>query len=116
MAAKDLTDHKAVWTALAEALVGKAPGVRRGRMMSSDALTLGGKVFAFHTTTGRFAGLGLRLGRDFDVASLKLADWSYLAPFKSRPPPLDWIVVGPAHTDRWPALTRLALEQASRRT
>ncbi len=112
MPAKDRTDHRPRWTALADALVGKEPGVEHGKMMSSEALTFGGKVFAFHTTKGRFAGLGLRLGRDFDVASLKLANWSHLAPFKSKPPMMDWIVVGAGDADRWRALARLALDQA----
>jgi len=83
--------------------------------MSSDALTFGGKVFAFYTTKGRFEGLGLRLGREFEVAPLKLADWSYLAPFKTKPPMPDWIVVGVADAHRWPELARLALAQARRR-
>ncbi|MCP4384489.1 MAG: hypothetical protein GY798_24270 [Hyphomicrobiales bacterium] len=98
------------WLVLAEDLLANEAGVERGRMMSSDAVTFGGKVFAFYTTRGRFAGLGIRLGRDLDVFSLKLTDWEYLAPFKSKPPMMDWIVVGKQDRDRWPEMARLALD------
>lgn len=109
MLTPDDTDRDA-WLALAEALVAKETGVERGRMMSSDAVTFGGKVFAFYTTKGHFAGLGVKLGRDLDVFSLKLTEWEYLAPFKSKPPMMDWIVVGNQDRDRWPEMARLAFD------
>ena len=111
MAAGPKKDDVTVWRALAETLVAKEAGVRRGKMMSSDAITFGGKVFAFYTSKGRFKGLGVRLGRDYHVEDLKLADWEYLAPFKSKPPMIDWILVGDRHSDRWAELARLALKQ-----
>ncbi|WP_421725364.1 hypothetical protein [Bauldia sp.] len=109
MLTSDDSDKRA-WLDLAESLVETEDGVARGKMMSSDAVTFGGKVFAFFTTKGRFAGLGVRLGRDLDVFSLKLTDWEYLAPFKSKPPMMDWILIGPADRDRWPEMARLALD------
>ena len=111
MAERPKKDAVTVWTELADRLVAGHAGVSHGKMMSSDAVTFGGKVFAFYTDKGRFAGLGLRLGRDFDVEALKLADWEHLAPFKSRPPMVDWILVGSRHSDRWTELARLALKQ-----
>jgi len=104
-------DHRTIWQMLAAHLVMSETGVEHGKMMSSDAVTLRGKVFAFHTTKGRFEGLGVRLGRDFDVESLKLASWQHLTPFKSRPPMLDWILVGPEEAGRWGDLAALALER-----
>jgi hypothetical protein len=109
MATKTTAEHQAFWRHLAAGLVDREAGVEHGRMMSSEAVTLGGKVFAFHTTKGRFEGIGLRLGRDYDVGSLKLKSWEHLAPFKSKPPMKDWILVGPVHQDRWPELAGLAL-------
>ena len=99
------------WKALAAELVAREKGVSHGKMMSSDAVTFGGRVFAFYTGTGRFEGLGIRLGRAFDVDRLALSSWEYLAPFKSKPPMKDWILVGPAERERWPELARLALKQ-----
>jgi len=104
------TDAEA-WATLAAKLVAAEPDVQHGRMMSSDAITFGGRVFAFYTGKGRFEGLGLRLGRAFDVNALALSSWEYLAPFKSKPPMKDWILVGAAHRNRWPELARLALKQ-----
>ena len=101
--------HTDTWRALADDLVAREPGVEHGKMMSSDAVTFGGKVFAFHTTKGRFEGLGLRLGRDYDVDGLGLTTWEHLAPFKSKPPMRDWILVGAEDIDRWPDLATRAL-------
>jgi hypothetical protein len=104
------SDGATAWRELAESLVTREEGVDHGKMMSSDAVTYGGKVFAFYTTRGRFEGLGVRLGRDHDIAGLKLSSWEYLAPFKSKPPMKDWILVGPVERKRWPELARLALK------
>lgn len=98
------------WQRLADDLVAGESGVEHGKMMSSDAVTYGGKVFAFYTTRGRFGGLGLRIGRDADIAGLKLRGWEYLAPFKSKPPMKDWILVGAQDRERWPELARLGLK------
>ena len=98
------------WQRLADDLVANQAGVERGRMMSSDAVTFGGKVFAFYTTKGRFAGLGVRLGREVGVFSLKLAEWEYLAPFKTKPPMMDWILIGSGDRDRWPEMAGLGLD------
>ena len=109
-ARSNLTDVE-LWKNLAAELVAREKGVGHGKMMSSDAVTFGGRVFAFYTGTGRFEGLGVRLGRTFDVDALALSSWGYLAPFKSKPPMKDWILVGPAERKRWPELARLALKQ-----
>jgi len=112
MPTKIATSDLALWRSLAEMLVATESDVAHGKMMSSEAVTFGGRVFAFYTTKGRFEGLGLRLGRDYDVAGLKLGAWQYLSPFKSKPPMKDWILVGPADRERWPELTALALKLA----
>lgn len=109
MLTEDGTDQD-LWRKLADELVATEEGVERGRMMSSDAVKFGGKVFAFYTTRGRFAGLGVRLGREVDVFSLKLTDWEYLAPFKSKPPMMDWILIGAKDRARWPEMARFALD------
>jgi hypothetical protein len=109
MPARPKADDAATWTALADTLVASEKGVRHGKMMSSDAVTFAGRVFAFYTGKGRFHGLGLRLGRAFDVDALGLKAWQHLAPFKSKPPMKDWILVGADERERWPELARLAL-------
>lgn len=100
------------WRALAERALAANPDIAPGRMMSAQALTHAGKVFAFHSTKGGRAGLGCRLGRDFDVAGLGLTDWQHLAPFRTKPPMRDWIVAGAGDLARWPGLIDAALRIA----
>jgi hypothetical protein len=100
----------AAWRKLADRLIAGEAAVERGRMMSSDAVTFNGKVFAFYTASGRFAGLDVRPGKDVDVFSLQLKDWEYLAPFKSKPPMMDWILIGAKDRARWSEMAHLALD------
>lgn len=100
---------------LAREMVAGEPGVTRGKMMSADALTYGGKVFAFFSTKGGRVGLGFRLGRDYDIERLDLKDWQHLAPFKTKPPMKDWIVAGEGDGLRWPDLLQTSLRLARQR-
>lgn len=102
-------DGDGVWRALADRLAADEPQVAHGRMMSAEAITCGGKVFAFRSTKTGMAGLGLRLGRDYDFASLPTDEWAHLAPFKTKPPMQDWIIVADAEARHWPALAQIAL-------
>ncbi len=103
-------DGQHVWTHLAERLVDAHQDVAHGRMMSAPAVTCGGKVFAFYSGKEGMQGLGIRLGRDYDIDSLGLTDWAYLAPFKTKPPMKDWIIVGSGQADRWADLSEIALD------
>jgi len=103
---------RAEWERLATRLVVEETDVAHGKMMSAPAVTQNGKVFAFFSTKGGIVGLGCRLGRTFEVASLGLAEWQHLAPFKTKPPMKDWIVAGPADASRWEELAETALAQA----
>ena len=86
--------------------------VHEGRMMSAQALTRKGKVFAFYSTKGGRVGLGCRLGRDYPVSELGLTDWQHLAPFKTKPPMRDWIVAGEGDMAKWDELASEALRIA----
>lgn len=113
-----MTDERALkdrWTELCARRMERSPEIARGRMMSAEALTLGGKVFAFFSTKGGRAGLGVRLGRDYPVEELGLTDWQHLAPFRTKPPMKDWIVAGAADAGRWDELAELALSLAQQR-
>ena len=99
------------WERLSADILARHPDVSPGRMMSHPALVHGGKVFAFLASNGSAGGLGLRLGRDIDPAALP-ADHGPLAPFKTKPPLRDWVVLGPSTTALWPELTETALRIA----
>ena len=78
-------------------------------MMSAEAVTYRGKVFAFRSTKTGTAGLGVRLGRDFDFPSIPTDEWTHLAPFKTKPPMKDWIIVRDDQARHWPELAGIAL-------
>lgn len=97
------------WVNLRDRMLFTHPNVSRGKMMSADALTFGGKVFAFYSTKGGRVGLGCRIGREADSSQFELTDWQHLAPFKSKPPMKDWIVIGVGDIDRWGAVAEHCL-------
>ncbi len=108
-------DLKVKWQELAGGFVAIDSDIAPGKMMSADALTYKGKVFAFFSTKGGREGLGCRLGRDMNVETLGLQDWQYLAPFKTKPPMKDWIVAGQQDLSLWPKLLELSLNLARTR-
>lgn len=97
------------WVSLRDRMLVTHPDVSRGNMMSADALTFGGKVFAFYSTKGGRVGLGCRVGRDVDPSQFALTDWQHLSPFKSKPPMKDWIVIGTGDVAQWGAVARHCL-------
>ena len=104
------------WDLLSHRFADTHKGVAPGKMMSADALTYGGKVFAFFTTKGGRVGLGCRVGRDYPIDALSISDWQHLAPFKTKPPMKDWIVVGEGDLDAWERVMDAAYEVATGRT
>ncbi len=82
-----------IWQALSDEL-STWPDAAMGKMMSAPAVTRNGKVFAFYSAKGAYPGFGFRIGRATDPDTLGLSNWQYLAPFKTKPPMKDWIIVG----------------------
>ncbi|MEL6201685.1 MAG: hypothetical protein AAFR39_04930 [Pseudomonadota bacterium] len=103
------------WISLREQLRMEHNDISPGRMMSADALTYRGKVFVFFSEKGGRVGLGCRIDRSTNVASLDLTDWHHLAPFKSKPPMKDWIVIGYGDVSRWKQIAELCLTIAKQR-
>ncbi|HUT49253.1 MAG TPA: hypothetical protein VM325_07930 [Alphaproteobacteria bacterium] len=81
-------------------------GVAPGRMMSRAAVAYKGKVFSF---LGDKDEMVFRLGKGYDPDAAGLVDWSYLSPFKNKPPMRGWIGVRAAQADRWSDLAEKAL-------
>ena len=96
-----------LFQAIAATLSAAHPEVRAGRMMSSPALTLGGKVFAFFHRDE----MAFRLGRDFDPGTFGVRRGAPLRPFKTKGPLLDWLQVPAEEAARWEALAREALRR-----
>ncbi|MEO0495903.1 MAG: hypothetical protein AAF141_00835 [Pseudomonadota bacterium] len=109
MSNQQLQEH---WVMLRDQMIHEHHNVAQGRMMSADALTYAGKVFAFFSQKGGRVGLGCRVGREADLAHLQLRDWQHLAPFKTKPPMKDWIVLGAGDLPHWSELARHCLNTA----
>ncbi|MEZ5912064.1 MAG: hypothetical protein R3D84_07430 [Paracoccaceae bacterium] len=109
-----MPDLTARWNDIVDHLL-SLPDTARGKMMSADAVTRQGKVFAFHSTKGGRPGLGVRLGRQTDFAALGLCDWQHLAPFRTKPPMKDWIVAGAGDAERWNDLALMAYDRMAPR-
>jgi hypothetical protein len=93
--------------AIAAALAAESAEISTGKMMSSPGIRYKDKVFAFAYRDA----MVFRLGRGFDPATLGVREYRLLAPFKTKPPLLDWFEVGPAHRQQWEELARVALER-----
>lgn len=96
-----ICDPETAWNELKSAVMTRHADVEPGRMMSADALTLHGKVFVFYSTKGGRVGLGARVGRNANIDAFEPTDWQHLAPFKTKPPMKDWIVVGLGDQALW---------------
>ena len=90
---------------IATLLARENSAITLGKMMSSPALHYQGKVFAFYYGKK----MVFRLGRDFQPESFNIQDYSVLAPFKTRPPMVDWFEIPFANQHRWEELSRYAL-------
>ncbi|MFZ1813823.1 MAG: hypothetical protein WBO55_02900 [Rhizobiaceae bacterium] len=103
-----------VWEQLSARMARTVDGVDFGRMMSSPGLVWKddkgrSRVFCFHNPSGKFAGMGFRLGRQFDAAKAGLENCAVLSPFQSKPPLYDWFVVPASECNHWPDLAQRAL-------
>ena len=93
--------------AMAERLAEESEDNTTGKMMSSHGIRYKNKVFAFAYREA----MVFRFGRGFDPGALGIHDYKLLAPFKTKPPLLDWFEIGPAHASQWEELARLALQR-----
>jgi hypothetical protein len=91
---------------IAESLTQKLPDVSWGKMMSSPGIKYKDKLFAFYYDKT----MVLRLGRAFKLESVGITDYSLLAPFKTKPPLLDWFRITTADQARWEELATIAYQ------
>lgn len=91
---------------IAALLTSENSAITLGNMMSSPALQYQGKVFAFYYGKK----MVFRLGRDFQPESFHIQHYSLLAPFKTKPPMVDWFEIPFADQHWWEELARYALK------
>ena len=81
-----------------------------GKMMSSEAITYQGKVFAFLSSKQRMV---FRLGKSFNP-ELHHFEIEVFNPFKKRAPLWAWFEVPFSHKEQWEQLTHQALSTLKR--
>jgi hypothetical protein len=102
----DVNDEEQRFSAITERLTQEYNDITLGKMMSSPAIQYQGKVFAFFYSKK----MVFKLGRDFQPESLDIHEYSLLAPFKTKPPMVDWFEIPATEQQRWEELARYALQ------
>ena len=82
--------------------------VQVGKMMSSEALTVNGKVFCFFW--GQRNAMVFKLGKDAETERASMAGWEWLNPFKNKGPMKAWYAVPLKQKRAWKSLAEEALE------
>lgn len=79
--------------------------IQTGKMMSSEAITYKGKVFAFFSRKKKMV---FKLGKDFDPDKVGI-EICVFNPFKKRAPLNGWFEVPFTEKEQWEPLTQKAL-------
>jgi len=102
----DGDEEEQCFRSIAALLARENSAITLGKMMSSLALHYQGKVFAFYYRKK----IVFRLGRDFQPETFNIQHYRLLAPFKTKPPMVDWFEIASADQHRWEELSRYALQ------
>lgn len=81
------------------------PKIKAGKMMSSEAITFQGKVFAFFSRKKKMV---FKLGKSFDPDGMDI-EMAVFNPFKKRAPLYGWFEVPYTDSKHWDSLTDRAL-------
>lgn len=100
-------DEEQRFRSIAAQLARENSAITLGKMMSSPALQYQGKVFAFYYGKQMI----FRLGRAFQPEAFHIQQYQVLAPFKTKPPMVDWFEIPFAEQHRWEDLARYALQR-----
>ncbi|MDR8393896.1 hypothetical protein NC796_22270 [Aliifodinibius sp. S!AR15-10] len=82
------------------------PGIMRGKMMSSEAISYNGKVFAFIFPQQKMV---LKLGTDFNQQNANL-NINVFNPFKNKGTLNGWFEIDFSNKDEWEVLAKKAFE------
>ena len=91
---------------IAEKFEAEYDDVRQGPMMSSPGITYKTKVFAFYYKER----MVFKLWNNFDPGSQGIMNYSYLSPFKNKPPMKAWFEIPFTESHTWEDLAHLALK------
>ena len=92
---------------IVEELASQHADVEPGKMMSSAALQVSGKVFCFYSQ--RQGDMVFKLGKSAETERPEMAGWEWLNPFKNKGPMKAWYHVPFARKENWRLLANEAL-------
>ena len=99
--------EKALFNEIREQFCIEDSNIKAGKMMSSEAITFKGKVFAFFSRKNKMV---FKLGKDFDPDNFGI-EICVFNPFKNRPPLNGWFEVPFSEKEQWEPLAKRALSQ-----
>ena len=102
-----MEESQVLFNTIIDKLVRKHALVVAGKMMSSPGIKYRNKVFAFYHGDQ----MVFRLGKDFNPEKEGIPQFSYLSPFKNKPPMKGWIEVPFIYRQKWFYLAELAQEK-----
>lgn len=81
--------------------------VSQGKMMSAPGIKYKNKVFAFFYQEK----MTFKLGKNFDINAQGITNYTFLSPFKNKPPMKAWFQITYEDEECWDALAYIALEK-----
>lgn len=102
-----MEEPKILYDRIATKLVTDFEDINFGKMMSSPAITVNKKVFAFYYKEN----MVFKLGKEFDLKPYDITDYELLNPFKNKPPLAGWYVIADEYAEKWENLALLAYEK-----
>ena len=101
-------EEKDIYEDLFDQLISDNRDVEPGVMMREPAMKCNGKVFAFYYTSEK--AMCFKLGKDYAIEGHGITDFTFLSPFKNKPPMYAWYIIGDHHQTLWEELAHVALE------
>jgi hypothetical protein len=102
---KIMEEAERLFKFIAEKFEAEIDNVNQGPMMSSPGIKYKDKVFAFYYKEK----MVFKLGQDFDPRSQGIKNFSYLNPFKKKPPMKAWFEIPFTESNKWEELAYIAL-------
>ena len=102
-----MSREEACYEEIVDAFAAAHADVEPGKMVSSDALTVNGKVFCFYWPGKE--SMVFKPGKSTDTERPRMAGWEWLNPFKNKGPMKAWYQVPFGGKKNWRLLADEAL-------
>ena len=99
-----MATEEILFNTIVEKLSSENDHIAPGKMMSSPGICYKNKVFAFYYDKQ----MVFRLGKGFNLQPFGIGNFSFLSPFKNKPPMTGWYQITAADSGKWELLAREA--------